>query len=69
MEGTNNQLEIIKMIKERIAKCGTNLYPEICALRHTKNGEDMVVRGVLDIISKTAMTVDSAIAQYESSMN
>jgi len=51
-----------------VRNCKDSLYPNICRMRNTKNGEERIFRAILDICSKTGMPIESAVAQYESSL-
>jgi hypothetical protein len=65
-----NEVEekIIKIIDEEINKCGDKIYPSICSIKDQPEGRNKIIQMVLNLIRVSGMSVQSAIAQIESSL-
>lgn len=56
-------------LKIELKSCSKGIYPSICKIKDTDRGFEEVFKNVYDICSKTGMPIDSALAQYESTLN
>ncbi|MBN4062178.1 hypothetical protein JYU20_03165 [Bacteroidales bacterium AH-315-I05] len=68
-KGKDHIWQLKQLIKIELEDCNSDLWPNVCKLRHAPGGYKKIEEMIIRLVSKEAMLVGAAIAHIEQELS